>query len=84
MLASFVQKCTFCPSSIQRGEESARTIIGSFWGAYREQKGTGEDVELERMVVSHIGAHMAWRKFLVSKTENQRSGGEGSRYAGPG
>ena len=59
MLASFVQKCTFCPSSIQRGEESARTIIGSFWGAYREQKGMGEDVELERMVVSHIGAQVA-------------------------
>lgn len=42
-------------------EESTRTIIGSFLGAYRERRGKGGDVELARTVVSHIGAHaVAW------------------------
>lgn len=42
-------------------EESTRTMIGSFLGAYREQSGTGEDVGLARTVLSHIGAHaVAW------------------------
>jgi len=37
-------------------EESTRTMIGSFLGVYKEQR--GEDIGLARMVLSHIGAHV--------------------------
>ena len=54
-------------------EESARTIIRSFLGAYRERRGTG-DVELARTVVSHIGAHMvAWTPRVSSWCGRQKT-----------
>jgi len=40
--------------------ESTQTIIGSFLGTYGERRGK-ENIELARIVVSHIGAHLvAW------------------------
>ena len=39
-------------------EESTRSLIGSFLGTYRERRGKDGDVELARIVMSHIGAHV--------------------------
>ena len=38
-------------------KEAARTMIASFLGAYRERRGKGGDIELARVVASHIGVH---------------------------
>ena len=55
-------------------EEATRTIIGSFLGAYRERRGTGEDVELARTVASHIGAHLvAWTPRASSWSGRQKT-----------
>jgi hypothetical protein len=56
-------------------EESARTIIASFLGAYRKRRGTGEDAqELARTVMSHIGAHMvAWTPRADSWSGRQKT-----------
>lgn len=55
-------------------EEATRTIIGSFLGAYRERRGTSEDIELARTVVSHIGAHsVVWTPRVSSWTGRQKT-----------
>ncbi|KAF9245911.1 P-loop containing nucleoside triphosphate hydrolase protein, partial [Melanogaster broomeanus] len=42
-------------------KESADDIIGSFLKAYKESRESGDDVEVGRVAVSHIGAHLvAW------------------------
>lgn len=55
-------------------EESTRTIIGSFLGAYRERRGRGGDVELARTAMSHIGAHVvAWTPRVSSWSGRQKT-----------
>ncbi|KAI9570381.1 kinase-like domain-containing protein [Boletus coccyginus] len=55
-------------------EESTQAIIGSFLGAYKERRGTGEDIELARTVVGHIGAHMvAWTPRTDSWSGRQKT-----------
>lgn len=54
-------------------EESTRTMIESFLGAYRERRGK-EDIELARTVVSHIGAHMvAWTPRISSWSGREKT-----------
>ena len=55
-------------------EESARAIIGSFLGAYKERRGMGEDIELAKTVVGHIGAHLvAWTPRVDSWSGRQKT-----------
>lgn len=55
-------------------KESARTMIESFLGAYRERRGKGGDIELARITVSHMGAHMvAWTPRVDSWSGREKT-----------
>ncbi|KAF8140469.1 kinase-like domain-containing protein [Boletus edulis] len=54
--------------------ESTQTIIGSFLGTYGERRGKGKDIELARIVMSHIGAHLVtWTPRVSSWSGRQKT-----------